>query len=117
MKSKKLYEKAIAWAEKKGFKEIKANYEDYSNPTSFKKSGDEEAFVPDISGMHRGGKSYVEIAMKAEDETRLVSKWKLLATLAKMKDGELYLLTPKGHKMFTMRKVKEFNIEATIVSI
>lgn len=112
-----LISKAIKWAEQQGFSGIKAKDEEHETPTAFQKKGDEDAFVPDVTGVKLGTKSYIEVATKLDDVQRKISKWKLLSTLAGMKRGKLYLLAPRGHKAFTDKVVKNYNIEATVVSI
>lgn len=117
MADTQLFEKAISWAKNQGFSKIKANTDDYETPVSFKKAGEETPFVPDITGVRLGGKSYVEIATKSDDVRRKVTKWKLLSTLAAMKQGKLYLLAPRGHKSFTEGIVERHNISANVISI
>ena len=117
MKSTELYEKAIHWAKKNGFSNIKANTDEFETPAGFTKKGEDEALIPDISGSRLGGKSYVEIALKTESSDAQVSKYKLLSTMASMKSGKLYLLAPKGHKAFIDKMVKQYNISAEVLSI
>lgn len=109
------FEKAIKWAKQYGFSDLRANYEDYDTPTQFNKSGEDEPYVPDITGNKNGHKSYLEIATKSDEVRRKVSKWKLLSTLAEMKSGKLFLLAPKGHKAFTEKLVKEHDLKAEVV--
>lgn len=111
------FEKAIHWAEKQGFSNIKANFEDYEAPVQFNKPGEDQPYIPDITGVKTGGKSYVEIALKSDNMTRKVSKWKLLSTLASRKGGKFFLLAPRGHKAFTQGIVERYNLDAKIVSI
>ena len=115
MKTNQFIEKAVQWAENKGFKKIKANCEDYEIPTHFVRQGEEEAFVPDATGILRGRKSYFEIALKTDNVRRRISKWKLLSTLATMKGGKLFLLAPKGHKAFTEGIVKKHLLNAEVI--
>ena len=117
MKNTELYERAIHWAKKNGFSNIKANTEDYETPAGFTRRNEDIAYVPDISGVRLGGKSYVEIAMKTEENEEQVSKYKLLSTMASMKSGKLYLLAPKGHKAYVDKMVKQYNISADVISI
>ena len=107
----------VEWAKKRGFSNIKANLEDFENPTQFSLSAEEDTFTPHITGLKTGGKSYFEIAMKDDNITRTVSKWKLLSTLAARKGGKLFLLTPRGHKTFTESLVRDHNLNAEIKSI
>ena len=115
MKDSNFINKAILWAEKQGFTTIKANLEDYEMPTQYTKPGEEEPFIPDVTGMQMDRKIYVEIATKADNIRRKVSKWKLLSTLAGMKGGKLFLLAPRGHKTFAEEMVKKHHLNAKII--
>ena len=92
---------------------IKANWEDFDTPSGYHRKGQDDSVVPDITGRKLGKKFYVEIAMKADDMKRRVSKWKLLSTLASMKGGKLFLLAPKGHKAGVARALKKFDLPNT----
>jgi len=116
MDTAELFEVAINWAKKRGFKKIKANTENYETPFAFKRN-EGDPIIPDLTGMQASGKSYVEIATKSDDKQGVVSKWKLLSTMAQVKGGKLYLLAPRGHKAFTENIVKDYNLEARIISI
>lgn len=107
----------VEWAKKRGFSNIQANLEDFENPTQFSLNAEDDAFVPHITGLKTGGKSYFEIAMKDDNVTRRVSKWKLLSTMAARKGGKLFLLAPKGHKTFAESLVRNHNLNAEIKSI
>ena len=111
------FEKAIDWAKKRGFSNIKANMEEYEKPAQFSKPGEEAPYIPDITGLRTGGKSYIEIAVKTENMNRKVSKWKLLSTLAARKGGTLFLLAPRGHKRFAEDIVKDHHLNAVISAL
>jgi hypothetical protein len=114
----KLYKKAIAWAKKRGFENIKANVEDLEQPRSFSRPGSDEVIIPDLTGTRTGNKSYIQIALKEDDKQEVISKWKLFGTLAARKGGKLYLLAARGHKSFTERIVDKYDLpNATVVSI
>ena len=114
----KLYGKALAWAESKGFKEIKANVDDFETPATFTSPGQKVAFIPDITGELYGRKSYIEIALKEGDKQTLISKWKLFCALAARKGGNLYLLASRGNKTFADNIVKSHNLHnAKVVSL
>lgn len=117
MERDKYVKKAISWAEKRGFSNIKANFDGYESPKVYSKPNEEKPYIPDITATKTGGKSYVEIALKTDNVRRRISKWKLLNTLAAMKGGKLFLLAPRGHKAFVNRMLKKFNLNATVVSI
>lgn len=112
-----LRSKVINWAENHRFSNIKANVEGHESPTSYSKPGDESPYVPDVTGVKLGIKSYFEVAVKSDDSERSIRKWKLLSTLAEMKNGSLFLFAPKGHKAFVTNVVKERNLKAEVVSI
>ena len=114
----RLRQKAVEWAERKGFKTIKAQVEDYEDPRAFTTRQSEEQVSPDVTGFLRGRKSYIDIALKDEDPQSLVSRWKLFGTLAARKGGKLYLLAARGHKAFAERIVKDYGLtHTTVVSI
>lgn len=98
----------------KGYEGIKANIEDYDTPSRLQRNED-EVFIPDITGVKAGRKSYFEVAVKTETIQETVTKWKLLSSLARLRNGKLYLISPKGHFTFTQKLVKDYSIPATIV--
>ena len=107
----------VDWAKSRRFSDIKANVEGHDSPTAYSKPGEESPYVPDVTGIKLGVKSYFEVAMKSEDTERSIRKWKLLSTLAEMRNGNLFLFAPKGHKAFVDNVVKERNLKATVMSI
>ena len=114
----KLYQKAIMWATKRGFENIKANTEEHESPRSFTRPGSDEVITPDLTATRTGNKSYFQIALKDEDKQEVISKWKLFGTMAARKGGKLYLLASRGHKSFTEQIVKQYNLpNAQVVSI
>ncbi len=114
----KLFTKALQWVRKKGFKEIKANTEEHETPTTFSSVNQDEQIIPDITGRIRGNKSYIEIVSEKSDKQSLITKWKLLGTVASQKGGKLYLLASRGYKTFTKNIVDQYNLQnARIVSI
>ncbi len=115
MSNKPYLEKAIQWAKRKGMQDIKANIEEYETPSHFTQSGKEAPIIPDITGIQMGSKNYVEVALKTEDVTSTVSKYKLLATMAAMRGGSLYILAPKGHKSFADTVVKDYSLNAKVI--
>lgn len=118
---KSAIEKIVTWVKSKGYSNIKANTEGYEVPTSFalqkELETDEDQYIPDVTGRKGSQKHYFEIALKTEDPRRLIRKWKLLSTLAEMKNGKLHLFAPRGHKAFAERIVRERQLTAKVVSI
>jgi len=98
----------------KGYEGIRANVDEYETPSKLQRK-DDSAFIPDITGVKAGRKSYFEVAVKTDVVQEAITKWKLLSSLARMHNGKLYLIAPKGHYTFTMKLVKDHSISATIV--
>lgn len=117
MKSSSFIERAAEWAERKGFKSVKANCEDYQTPKRFARREEEITVTPDVTGMKNGRKSYIEVAIKTEDNRRNISKWKLLSALARRTGGKLILLAPRGHKAFAERQLNKHFLMAELISI
>ena len=115
MSNKPYLEKAIQWAKRKGMYEIKANVEEYETPSHFTKPGNDEPIIPDITGVQMGSKHYIEVALKSNDLRSMVSKYKLLDTMASMRGGSLYLLAPKGHKSYADGIVKDYSLNAKVI--
>lgn len=102
----------------KGFDEIKANIEGYDTPAKLVDRKNEGVFfIPDVTGVINGRKSYFELGMKTTDETALVTKWRILSNLAAYKNGKLYLAVPRGHMAFTNRIIADYQIKAEVVKI
>lgn len=109
--------KLFDWVRNHRFSDIKANIEGQELPTAYTKPDDEAPYIPDVTGIKSGVKYYFEVAMKSEDNERIIRKWKLLSTLAEMRQGKLYLFAPKGHKAFVNSVVKERNLHASVEDI
>lgn len=101
---------AIDWAKTLRLSDLKANFEGYEAPRTFQRADEDISYTPDITGRRLTKKFYVEIAMKDEDTTSMVSKWKLLSTMASMKGGKLYLLAPRGHKAFVQGLLDRYQL-------
>ncbi len=116
---KKVYlRKALDWVEKRDFQEVRSVFEGYEEPMSFTSSTSQLEVQPDITALKGGtSKSYIEVAMKSDTPQDTVTRWKLLSTLASMKNGQLYLLIPRGHKAFTAGLVETHGVQAKMISI
>lgn len=101
---------AVKSLSERGYKDIKADGPDYEQPAKLSAAGEGNSYVPDITAKWSGRKVYVEIARKTEDEQKLVTKWKLLETLAKMKDGIFKVMVPKGQWAYTKDLVSRYNL-------
>ncbi|MEL7530141.1 MAG: hypothetical protein AAFN10_02475 [Bacteroidota bacterium] len=100
-----------------GFEKIRTDLPDFPDPAPLVRQSDEHAYIPDITAVKNGGKYYIEVAKRTSDEVKLVGKWKLLATLASMKKGELKIFIPRGELSFTRRVLTKYNIEATMIKM
>jgi len=109
-----LIEKAAAWAKSQGFDQIKANSEGYETPTQYTMKDQDKTYTPDLTGIFLGRKNYVEVITKNMDKEFLVSKYKLLSTLAKVKNGQFILLAPTGHKSFADKMVEDHQLNAKV---
>ena len=101
----------------RGFKKIKANTEDFNTPSKLNRERNDESFIPDITAVRNGRKSYFELALKTEKIRQVVTKWKLLSQLATFKRGKLFLIIPRGHYAFTKRVLKKYPIEAKLIRL
>lgn len=105
----------------RGYKDIRANLEDYETPAKLtrqnKKTNEDESFIPDVTAVINGRKSYFELAVKSDDVTQVVTKWKLLSDVARYKRGKLFLVTPRGHFAFADRLMKLHMIQAEVVKL
>lgn len=117
--SKLIYiDKAINWISKKATTSVKAKLESYEPPKIFRNKHTGEEIQADFSFITQGGsKSFTDIALKSETPQKLVTRWKLLSLMASLKQGKLYLLAPKGHKLFTQQLVNKYDINASVLSL
>jgi hypothetical protein len=115
-KKPKLIQKVIdTIVSPRGYKNIKANAEAFDTPARLNRERDDEAYIPDITGVINGRKSYFELSIKTDKIRQVVTKWKLLSKLATFKRGKLFLVVPPGHYAFTNRVLKKYPIEAKII--
>ena len=114
----KYLDKAIQWVKNRNVKVIKSKHEEYEDPKLFINRYTRESIQPDISfTTQNGAKHYTDIAIKTENKQGIVTRWKLLSTMASFARGRLYILAPRGHKSFAERLVKKYKINATILSL
>ena len=110
--------KALEWVNLKSTTSVKARIDGYEDPKTFTNTSSDDVVQADISFItHSGAKNYTDIALKEDNPQKLVTRWKLLSVMASLKRGKLYLMAPKGHKMFTQRLVDRYNINAIVQSI
>jgi len=114
---KEMLEKVITSVEKQGYKEIKAEHDDYEMPHQLVNQSTDLVFTPDVSAKKNEGQAYFEIATKEKDTIQLINKWKLLETLAQMKKGSFHLYVPHGHMKFAKDMVEAHNINAKLIKL
>lgn len=114
---KEYIEKAVEYAKSKGFKDFKANLDDYETPKSFTSVSADKEIFPDFTARRRGKRHYFDIALKTDDVQSLVTKWKLLQQLAEIKNSKLILFAPRGHKAFAERLTKQYKITADVLAL
>jgi hypothetical protein len=118
MQKKEYLSKAMDWVKSKSTYTVRAKAEGFEDTKIFTNKSSEETIQPDISYItNRGNKHFTEIAMKSDKPQKLITRWKLLSTMASLKNGKLHLLAPRGHKMFTQRLVDKYNIRAKVYSL
>ena len=101
----------------KGFKMIRANIDDFDTPSKLSRRDEQKVYVPDITAVLNGRKSYFEVALKTDGIKQLITKWKLLSNVARFKEGNFFVLAPKGHLAFVNRILKENAIRAQVIKI
>ncbi|HBF19567.1 MAG TPA: hypothetical protein DDW81_05680 [Cryomorphaceae bacterium] len=110
-------EKAVNFVLNRGFEDIKARHGDYEEPATLRMMDQEGGFVPDITATKNGGKYYFEIANRNEDARQVVGKWKLMSTLARMKDGDFRIFVPYGSMKYTNEILEKKSIEAEVIKL
>lgn len=112
-----LLKKGIKYVEARGFQHIRTKLDGYESPNSFAQKKADNEYTPDITAENKRGKFYFEIAQKTDNVNRLVSKWKLLSTLAEMKNGSFSILVPFGMNKFTEELIEDYNIKADLIKM
>lgn len=117
-KQMKYLQQAVRLLEKRGYREIKAELPDYESPTSFTEKTSDKSYTPDLTGHKDLGKDYFQVVEGDKKNIQdVVSKWKLFSNLAKIKNGQFYLLVPYGRKKYTTELIREHNIDAELMKL
>ena len=115
-----LAEQVINYAERSGYKEIKADFTGYETPASLTMVSQQMVLTPDFTAKRGDKKFYFELVVKngdEDDQRTLVSKWKALESIARMKGGDLRLFVPHGSFKFATELVQEHGIEAKLTKM
>lgn len=117
-RSKTSYEKwlsdVIQQIKKQGYDNIRADLNEYEPPNQLIGKTKKLNFTPDATATKNEGKAYFEISTKMDNPSDLINKWKLLETLAHMKNGKFEIYVPHGHMKFTEEIVRVNNINAIL---
>ena len=108
---------SIAFLEKKGFENIKADMAGYDTPKSYSKKDSNEIVTPDIVAERAGIKHYFEIGLKSEKPNLLKSKWRFLEVLTRMKDHRFKIITRRGHYKFTNDMLEDLNLQKNLIKL
>ena len=103
-------EDSIHYLENRGYEDIKADFDGYETPKSFKKAGSDISVTPDIVAVKEGRKHYFDISLKSEKPNLLKSKWLFLNTLSNLKQHRFKLITKRGHYKFTQDMLEDINL-------
>ena len=98
----------------KGYEAIRADLPEHEAPMVLSSVNKEYEYTPDISAKKYEATSFFEISHKTTEVQRLVTKWKLLATVAGIKRGKLTIFMPKGTAKFTRELVEKYKIQAEL---
>ena len=110
--------KVIKNIERQGYTDIRADIESYEAPARLISRTKDDEYIPDATAVNNyGDKYYFEISRRTKEPNKLVNKWKLLDTVARIKNGALKIFVPHGSMKFTQEIVKKHNIEAELVKI
>ncbi|MCC9168601.1 hypothetical protein [Pontibacter harenae] len=113
-------EQIINYAQKAGYKEIKADFTGYDSPASLTMISQNMTLTPDFSAKRGDNKYYFELVVKNQDDealNTLVSKWKVLESIAKMKGGDLMLFVPHGSYKFATELIQNHGIDAKLTKM
>lgn len=111
-------EKVIEHIENQGFKEIRADHNNYDKPARLVSQSKDDTFIPDATAKSRLGIiHYFEISKRVKQPRKLINKWKVLEALAGIKSGSLNIFVPHGSMKFTQDLVSQHNIQAELVKI
>lgn len=100
-----------------GFENIRSRMEGYDDPATLRMLNEDKTLMPDITATKNEGKFYFEIADRTESKDEVAGKWKMMATLAQMKNGDLRIFVPYGSMKYTSEILEKKAIAATIIKL
>ena len=115
--NKEVLIESLAYLEKRGFENIKADAEGYEIPKSYRKRDSDVVITPDIVAERAGVKHYFEISLKTAKPRLLKSKWQFLDTITRMRNQRFKIITRRGHYKFTDEMLKDLNLEKNLIKL
>lgn len=118
MEDKSMIARAVDILKSRGFENIRADVGELERPSRLTKKGSDVEFTPDLTALLKDGQCYFEIVRNSKkDKSRLIDKWSLLATMARLKNGNFFLMTPHGKMNYAQKLIRENRIVAEIIKI
>lgn len=100
--------------EGKGFENIRVDLPDHDRPTAYAGVTSELSFRPDATARKYDQPVICEISERTNMESELVTKWKLLAQIAKGKNATFRIFMPRGTIKFTEELIDRHQIPAEL---
>jgi hypothetical protein len=113
----KLLQDVVGKVKKLGYSDIRAELADHETPHQIVGVSSNLDFTPDVTAVKDDNKTYFEIAQKIPQTRELVNKWKMLETLAHMKNGNFQIFFPHGQMKFTQELLEAHKINAKLVKL
>ncbi|WP_161888394.1 hypothetical protein [Pontibacter russatus] len=113
-------EQVIKFAKRSGYEDIRADFTGYTSPGSISMVSKDVTLTPDFTAMRGEGKYYFELVVKnakEEEQSTLISKWKALESIARMKGGHLRLFVPRGSYKFATELMQNHHIDAELTKL
>ena len=108
---------ATEYVQNLGFDNIRSRMEGFDDPAALRMLKEDKVFMPDITATKNEGKYYFEIADRTENKEEVAGKWKMMATLAEMKKGDLRIFVPYGSMKYTTEILDKKGIDASIIKL
>ncbi len=115
-----LAEQVIKYVQKSGYQDVKADFEGYDTPGALTMVNQGISLTPDFTATKNDKKFYFELVFKNTDEVEqstMISKWKALESISKIRGGSLGLFVPHGCFKYATSLLQENNIEARVIKM
>lgn len=108
---------SVAYLEKGGYEDIKADVEGLETPKSYIKQSDQTSITPDLVAFKNGRKYYFEISQKSEHPNLLKTKWRFLDVFTTAKNHQFKIITTKGHYKFTDDMLSDLKLDKKAIKL